>query len=68
MRHVVISSRGRPHVEHPTCWCRPRKVLCVCEHNCGEVLGHNLLDLYEDDQPRMSMFSEQYVRGMAPQG
>lgn len=67
MRHVVISSRSRPHWNHESCWCKPVWIECMCDNNCGRVLGHNLLDLYEDDEPRMSVYSEQFARGMAPE-
>ncbi len=55
----VISARQRPHILGEICWCRPR--VHECEGNCPAdgVVVHNMLMLAMDDQPRMSVFSDQ---------
>jgi hypothetical protein len=67
MRTVCITTwPDRPHVMSVTCWCHPELVECDCGHDCGSVVGHKDLTIRGDVQPRMSAYSEQYQRGMAP--
>lgn len=63
MRIVCIDSlgEGRPHVMLMMCWCRPY----VCTD--GHVHHRDIDGRGYDARPRMAVYSEQYVRGMAPE-
>jgi len=54
----AIEAQVRPHFS-VDCWCGP--TTCEC---CGGV-GHRIVDIAPDVQPRMAVFSDQRASGIA---